>query len=103
MDERKVLDSLLNRPGMSSDESLVEDMLYDSISELRGLLNYEDGEELPDGCIPAIKELTLIRFNRDGAEGISNESQSSGGSTTYTETLPLVVKQAIRRYRKFRR
>lgn len=103
MDERKVLDSLLNRSGMSADESLVEDMLHDSISELRGLLNYEDDEELPDGCIPAVKELTLIRFNQDGVEGISSESQSSGGSTTYLESLPKTVRQTVRRYRKFRR
>ena len=55
------------------------DMIQDSMIEMRTLLNYKDGEELPEGCVPAVKELTLIRFNQDGVEGISSEAQSSGG------------------------
>lgn len=101
--EEKILESLLKRPGLQDQKALLSDMIQDSMVEMRGLLNYKDGEELPDGCIPAVKELTLIRFNQDGVEGISNESQSSGGSTTYLESLPKTVRQAVRRYRRFRR
>lgn len=103
MDENKVLESLISRPGLENCESILKDMIQDSMSELRGLLNYGDEDELPDGCIPAVKELTLVRFNRDGTEGISSEAQSSGGSTTYMESLPRIVSQTVRRYRKFRR
>lgn len=103
MDENKVLESLISRRGLENCESILKDMIQDSVSELRGLLNYGDEDDLPDGCIPAVKELTLVRFNRDGTEGISSEAQSSGGSTTYMEALPRVVRQAVRRYRKFRR
>ncbi|WP_277239827.1 phage head-tail connector protein [Merdimonas faecis] len=101
--EEKILESLLKRPGLEDKETVLVDMIQDSMIEMRTLLNYKDGEELPEGCVPAVKELTLIRFNQDGVEGVSSESQSSGGSTTYLESLPKTVRQAVRRYRKFRR
>lgn len=101
--EERILESLLKRPGLQEQKALLTDMIQDSMVEMRGLLNYKDGEELPEGCAPAVKELTLIRFNQDGVEGISSESQSSGGSTTYLESLPKTVRQAVRRYRRFRR
>lgn len=101
--EEKILESLLKRPGLEDKETVLVDMIQDSMIEMRTLLNYKDGEELPEGCVPAVKELTLIRFNQDGVEGVSSESQSSGGSTTYLESLPKTVRQAVRRYRRFRR
>ena len=100
--EKKILDSLLKRPGLQDQNDVLTDMIQDSIRDMRIMLNYGDNEELPDGCIPAIKELVLVRYNQDGVEGISSESQSSGGSTTYLESLPRTVKQAVRRYRKLR-
>ena len=101
--EEKILESLLKRPGLEDKETVLVDMIQDSMIEMRTLLNYQDGEELPEGCVPDVKELTLIRFNQDGVEGISSEAQSSGGSTTYLESLPKTVRQAVRRYRRFRR
>lgn len=101
--EEKILEGLLKRPGLEDKETVLVDMIQDSMIEMRTLLNYKDGEELPEGCIPAIKELVLVRYNQDGVEGISSESQSSGGSTTYLESLPKTVRQAVRRYRRFRR
>ena len=101
--KEKILESLLKRPGLEDKETVLVDMIQDSMIEMRTLLNYKDDEELPEGCIPAIKELVLVRYNQDGVEGISSESQSSGGSTTYLESLPKTVRQAVRRYRRFRR
>ena len=67
--EKKVLKELLKRPGMSEqDWELLEDMIHDSIIDMRIYLNYEDEESLPEGVIPAVKELTLIRFNKDGVQ-----------------------------------
>ena len=102
--EKKILKELLKRPGMSEqDWELLEDMIHDSIIDMRSYLNYEDEESLPEGVIPAVKELTLIRFNKDGVEGIASESQSFGGSTTYMDALPDQVKRTIRRYRRLPR
>lgn len=98
--EEKILESLLKRPGLEDKETVLVDMIQDSMIEMRTLLNYKDGEELPEGCVPAVKELTLIRFNQDGVEGISSEAQSSGGSTTYMDALPDRVKRTIRKYRR---
>lgn len=101
--EKKILDSLLKRPGLEDKEDILKDMIKDCICDMRNMLNYDDGEELPEGCIPAIKELVLVRFNQDGVEGISSESQSSGGSTTYMDSLPDKVKRTVRKYRRMPR
>lgn len=98
--EREILESLLKRPGLQDQWDVLTDMIQDSISDMRTMLNYDDEEELPDGCIPAIKELVLVRYNQDGVEGISSESQSSGGSATYMDALPDRVKRAVRKYRR---
>ena len=85
----KILNSILLRPGMSDqDGALLNDMIDDAILDIKSYLNYASTNDLPDEIAPAVKELVLIRFNRDGAEGISSESQSSGGSTTYSDALP---------------
>ena len=98
--EKKILESLLKRPGLQDQKSVLTDMIQDSINDMRTMLNYDDEEELHDGCIPAIKELVLVRYNQDGVEGISSESQSSGGSTTYMDALPDRVKRTVRKYRR---
>lgn len=98
--ENKILESLLKRPGLQDQKDILTDMIQDSISDMRTMLNYGEGEALPEGCIPAIKELVLVRYNQDGVEGISSESQSSGGSATYMDALPDRVKRAVRKYRR---
>lgn len=103
MDEKKILESLTKRQGIEGDTKLLEDMIHDSVIEMRNYLNYSESEQLPEGVIPAVKELTLIRFNQDGVEGISNESYSSGGSTSYVNSLPDKVKRTIRKYRRLPR
>lgn len=100
--EDEILESLLLRKGME-DEMLLIDMIRDSMAELRAMLNYEADEDLPEECSSVVKELVLIRYNRDGTEGIVSESQSSGGSTTYTDQLPDRVKRIIRRHRRLPR
>lgn len=99
----KILESLLKRPGMEGRNELLEDMVADSIMDIRNFINYREDEELPEGCVTAVKQLTLIRFNQDGAEGIQSESQSSGGSTSYLDALPESIKRTIRKYRRLPR
>lgn len=100
--KEKILRSLMIRQGME-DTTIVLDMVEDSIADMKNYLNYKDDEELPDGCIPAVKKLALVRYNQDGVEGIASESQSSGGSTNYLEKLPDDVKRTIRKYRRLPR
>lgn len=100
--KEKILQSLMKRQGME-DETIVLDMIEDSIADMKNYLNYKDDEELPGGCIPAVKKLVLVRYNQDGVEGIASESQSSGGSTTYLDKLPDDVKRIIRKYRRLPR
>lgn len=97
-----IMESLMRRQGIENVD-LLNDMILDSICETRALLNYGDEEILPEGINPVVKELTLIRINRDGTEGIQTETQSSGGSTTYSDELPERTKRLIRRYRRIRR
>lgn len=102
--ETRILESLLLRQGINvRDQQLLLDMIKDSITDIRNYLNYKDDEELPEGVVPAIKELTMIRFNRDGTEGLASESYSSGGSTSYMDALPENVKRTIRKYRRLPR
>ena len=101
--ENEILNSLLKRPGLDAQVELLEDMIRDSMDEIRALLNYEKEESLPEGVAPIVKELTLIRFNRDGTEGIQSESQSSGGRTTYSDELPDRIKRILRKYRRLPR
>ena len=101
--ENEILNSLLKRPGLDAQVELLEDMIRDSMDEIRALFNYEKEEPLPEGVAPIVKELTLIRFNRDGTEGIQSESQSSGGSTTYSDELPDRIKRILRKYRRLPR
>ena len=101
--ENEILNSLLKRPGLDAQVEVLEDMIRDSMDETRALLNYEEEEPLPTGVAPIVKELTLIRFNRDGTEGIQSESQSSGGSTTYSDELPDRIKRILRKYRRLPR
>ena len=96
----QVLESLLKRPGLTDETERLTEMIADSIVDIRNFLNYGDAEELPAGCITAVKELTLVRFNQDGAEGLKSESQSSGGSETYLDDLPARIKRTIRKYRR---
>lgn len=101
--ENKILESLLKRPGLADKNDILKDMISDCLCDMRNMLNYDDSEAIPEGCIPAIKEMVLVKFNQDGVEGISSESQSSGGSTTYMDALPDKVRRTVRKYRKMPR
>ena len=100
--EEKILESLLKRPGLGDKRYILEDMVHDSVLEVRDAINYGETEELPEACALAVKELTLIRFNRDGTEGIASES-NGGVSVSYISELTPSVKRVIYRHRRLRR
>lgn len=45
--ENEILNSLLKRPGLDAQVELLEDMIRDSMDEIRALLNYEKGGAAP--------------------------------------------------------
>lgn len=94
----EILRQLKLRQGMPEDKLLM-DMVDDCVVELKGYLNYGVSENLPNECIPIIKQLVLIKVNRNGTEGIQSENYS-GVSTAYLTDIPMELKRQIRRYRK---
>ena len=59
--EKKILKELLKRPGMSEqDWELLEDMIHDSIIDMRSYLNYEDEESLPERSEEHTSELQSL-------------------------------------------
>lgn len=101
--EEKILSSILLRPDTKGREDLLRDMIADCIAELKDLLNYKPDDVIPESLYGVVKELVLTQFNLDGVQGIQSESQSSGGSTSYTSDLPTKLKMWIYKYRKLRR
>lgn len=101
--EENILKNLLLRPGMEGREELLKALIAGCVQELKEYLNYKSSETLPDECAGIVSELVLIRINMDGVQGISSESQSSGGSATYLTDLPKDLKRRIHRYRKLAR
>ena len=100
MNLEEIVETLLARPGMDGNRQLITEFVQDATLEIKSYLNYGSEEKLPEGCVPAVKKLAMIHFNRDGSEGIQSESQSSGGSTTYSDEIPESIKRTIRKYRK---
>lgn len=100
--EEIILTSIKLRPGISNNsDELLTDLIQDSIADVKDFLSYEDTEELPHGCINAVKELVISKCNRLGSEGIA--SQSAGGvAETYTEDIPKPILKKLYRYRKLR-
>ena len=104
MDMVGILTALKLRPGLQdAADRLLEDMIRDCMEEIRDVLNYAEGEDIPAGLAGVVKDLVCLRYNRDGLQGIQSESQSSGGSTTYLQDIPADMKRRIYRYRRLRR
>lgn len=99
--DKDIISSLLLREGIENKE-LITDMVNDCIQELKDYLNYEDKEVLPDSTSSIVKELVLIRYNRDGAEGIQSEG-FSGVSTSYMDDIPKALKRRINAKRRLPR
>lgn len=100
--EEKILTSLLLRPGMEDKEVLLNDLIIDSMQEVKDYLNYDESETLPPPLKSTVQELVIIKVNRMGAEGLQSESYS-GVSQNYIEGLPQDIKARIRKYRRLPR
>ena len=54
--EERILESLLKRPGLGDKIYILDDMVHDSVLEIRDAINYEKDEELPEACELAVKD-----------------------------------------------
>lgn len=103
--KERILYSLMMRPDIQCTEMLLDDIIDDTISEVKGYLNYEDNEELPSNCKSIVQELVVIKLNRIGSEGL--QSESLGGSNAVNQTfingIPNEIKSRIRKFRRLPR
>ncbi len=98
MNKEKILASLSQREGMPQG-TVLEDILEDCMEDLKELLHVE---ELGEEHSSILKELVIIKANREGAEGIQSEN-FNGISTTYLDDLPKSLMRKIRAKRKLPR
>lgn len=98
----QILTSVKLRPGIAANsDELLNELIEDSIQDVKDFINYSDDEDIPTGCISIVKELVIIKCNRLGAEGLSSQS-ASGVSENYSDDIPKVLKKKLYRYRKLR-
>ena len=98
MNKEKILSLLSQQEGMP-EESLLRDTLEDCIEDLKELLH---ADELGEEHSSILKELVIIKVNREGTEGIQSEN-FNGVSTTYLEDLPKSLMRKIRAKRRLPR
>lgn len=99
----KIIEYIKLRPGVSNiDEFLLADIVQDAVIEVSDYINIKEGEELPLGCISIVKDIVVIKVNKLGSEGISNESYS-GVSQSYIEDIPKDILRKLKRYRRLPR
>ena len=98
--EEQILNSIRLRPGISNNsDELLREFITDTIQDIKDFINYSDTEELPSGCISVVKELAIIKCNRQGTEGITGTSYS-GVSENYLNDIPKYIKKKLYRYRR---
>lgn len=102
-DVEKIYQKVSKRLGEASvsafSEEVIKDLIEDSLLEVYEFLNYSKDNELPDSCLSVAKDLTIIKFNRLGSEGLSS-SGYGGNNENYLNDIPLDLKRKLRRYRK---
>ena len=97
-----IIKSLKYRPGVSNlPDELLEEFILDAEQTVKDFINYSEEEELPKGCLSAVKELVIIRCNTLGSEGLSSQNVG-GASESYLNDIPKPLKKQLYRYRKIR-
>ncbi|MEG1415684.1 MAG: phage head-tail connector protein [Clostridium sp.] len=99
--EQRILESLRQRI-KNIDEGLVSDLIKDTIEEVKEYINFTDGDTMPLGCEGIVKDLVIIKYNKQGSEGLQSESYS-GVSQSYLDDIPKDIKRRLNRYRKLPR
>lgn len=101
--ENRILESIKLRQGISNNsDDLLLDIIKDTIVEVSDYINLEERKELPEKCISIVKDISIIKANKLGSEGVSGESYS-GVSQSYIEDIPKDILRKLRRYRKLPR
>lgn len=90
---------------MEGRNDLLNDLIEDSISDVKAYLNYSDNEELPLVCKSVVQELVMIKFNKMGSEGFQSESLggNNGVTQSFINGIPADIKSRIRNFRRLPR
>ena len=99
--EERILESLRLRI-KNIDEAVVIDIIKDTIEEVKEYINFVEGDIMPLGCEGIVKDLVIIKYNKQGSEGLLSESYS-GVSQSYLDDIPKDIKRRLNRYRKLPR
>lgn len=80
MDEKKIKEKIKTRNDIQDDkqDGVIDDIIDTVQNHMKALL----GKETPSGLEYIVKEISIIRFNRIGSEGMKSESVE-GHSVTY--------------------
>lgn len=97
-----IVESIATTHNLVGKDLILEEIVGDSIQEVKDYLNYTDEEELPNSCKSIVKDISILRYNQLGSEGVKSESYS-GVSQTYIDELPPQLKTRLKRYRKLPR
>lgn len=98
--EEKILSALKLRPSTTAySNELLQDLIVDTVTDVKDYINYSDKEEIPAALYGVIKELVLFKLARLGSEGISSQ-QGNEVSENFLNDIPLHVKKKLYRYRK---
>lgn len=103
MEEKELIDkitaSIKKRPDMRNiDGEYLKDVVIDAINDAKTFINHRTGTELEEGLITPIKDLSVIRINLTGTEGISSSSKA-GTSESYLSDIPIPIKNKLRKFR----
>ncbi|KMT21592.1 phage head-tail connector protein [Clostridium cylindrosporum] len=99
--EQRILESLRLRIN-NINESLINDLIKDTVEEVKEYINFSEGDLMPLGCESIVKDLVVIKYNKQGSEGLQSESYG-GISQSYLDDIPKDIKRRLNRYRKLPR
>lgn len=95
----KIIVSIKNRPDMKNiNKEYLNDTVVDALDDVKTFINHRYGSELNEGLITPIKDLSVVRINLIGTEGISSSSKA-GTSESYLGDIPVSVKNKLRKFR----
>lgn len=103
MEEKEIItkatESIKNRPDMKNiSEDYLKDTVVDALNDVKAFINHRVEDVLDEGLITPVKDLSVVRINLTGTEGISSSSKA-GTSESYLSDIPVHIKNKLRKFR----
>jgi len=96
MEQLEAIKVLLKLDGDVSKDTLINVLIEQAQSEFKDYCNRED---IPSAAVGVINEMVVVKYNRQGTEGLSSQS-FSGISDNFLDGYPTNIIKALNRYRK---